>query len=273
MAREDEMEPGKETTGPPAWFFGGLLVGAVLLGLVWGTVAYLTEDDTPAGASSQARVALASPSSSGRTSSTGPSSPAEPSPTGPTLLERCVQAATALESPIDAAGPALDQWAVHVGAMNKLVVGAITLQQATAFWNQTRFAAQQHIAHFDHALAQMRRDAADCPAPGSASGGPKVLRPCVRTVAAETAVVQAARAAIDTWDKHVREMDMLRMGRLSPTKATQMWLAMWQEGVRQIDSYRTAVRAAAGAPGCPDVERPGSLQEAPGGMPSDMSGM
>ena len=37
-------------------------------------------------------------------------------------------------------------------------------------------------------------------------------------------------------------MDMLRMGTLSPEKATEMWLAMWRRGVRDLDAYRAAAR-------------------------------
>ena len=48
-------------------------------------------------------------------------------------------------------------------------------------------------------------------------------------------------------------MDMLRMGMLSPEKATAMWLSMWRRGVRDLDAYRAAARNPA-----LEVECPGS---------------
>src|SRR5688572_4780151 len=53
-----------------------------------------------------------------------PSTPsASPPSTTDTRAQRCQDAARVLEAPLDAARPALEQWQVHVGAMNKLVVG------------------------------------------------------------------------------------------------------------------------------------------------------
>lgn len=176
-----------------------------------------------------------------------PSEAAEPSESAPTATDtraqRCVDAARALEAPLQAARPALRQWDVHVGAMNKLVVGEITLQQATAFWNRTRLGAQRNVERFRTAWDDVERTGVDCPAPDLMGPAPAPVRACSRLVAAELGVLRTARTSVTTWDKHVHHMDMLRMGTLSPEDATQMWLTMWKRGVQELRSYRTAAQA------------------------------
>jgi hypothetical protein len=76
------------------------------------------------------------------------------------------------------------------------------------------------------------------------------LRPCAQTVEAEIRVIEAARTSIRTWAMHVRHMDMLRLGTLSPEDATAMWLTMWQRGVRDLDAYRLAAGEAQKTSGC-----------------------
>jgi hypothetical protein len=170
-----------------------------------------------------------------------------------TRATRCSEAAAALEAPLGAAGPALRQWDVHVDAMNKLVVGEITLQQATAFWNQTRLGAQRNVDRFRKAWTALERTGVDCPAPALLGPAPAALRSCSRLVEAELGVARTAKTSIGTWDTHVHHMDMLRMGTLSPEKATEMWLAMWRRGVRDLDAYRAAARSPV-----LDTECPGS---------------
>lgn len=174
-----------------------------------------------------------------------------PQAVGSARMERCVDAAQALRAPVAAARPALDQWNVHVGAMNKLVAGDITLQQATVFWDRTRLGARRHVDRFRAEWAELRRHGVDCPSPALMAPGTPALRPCARQVEAEVRVLEAAKRSIDTWDKHVRDMEMLRMGMLSPEDATQMWLSMWRRGVRDLDAYRQATRNPTLTKGCP----------------------
>jgi hypothetical protein len=181
---------------------------------------------------------------------------APPEQPADTRAARCSEAAAALESPLGAARPALRQWDVHVDAMNKLVVGEITLQQATTFWNQTRVGAQRNVDRFQKAWTALERTGVDCPALALLGPAPAAVRSCSRLVEAELGVARTARTSIDTWDTHVHHMDMLRMGTLSPEKATEMWLSMWRRGVRDLDAYRAAARN-------PDLDRecpaPGSV--------------
>lgn len=166
-------------------------------------------------------------------------------------LERCLEAVRAVREPLRAARPALDQWEVHVGAMNKLVTGAITLQQATEFWEQTRVGAQRHVVRFQDAWSSFRRHGVDCVTPDLMAPATPALRPCAQRVAAELAALQAARTSIRTWAAHVRHMEMLRTGMMSPQRATAMWLTMWHRGQQELDAYHHAARAARWAGECP----------------------
>jgi hypothetical protein len=167
-----------------------------------------------------------------------------------TRLDQCGTAEDRLDAALRAAGPAMEQWEVHVGAMNKLVVGAITLQQATDFWNQTRMAARRKIGSFDDAARSVRRSGLNCPLVGRLGHASGALRSCAQRVDADERAVMSAQAAIDTWAAHVEDMDMLRMGHLSPANATQAWLASWKQGVLEIQSYQGAAREAQRAGGC-----------------------
>ena len=243
--------------------------GALAIGLVLGVAAYagwaaVADDDEPTRAAAQ--VSRASEPSSAEPSSADPSG-ADPSgstdgsstdgsaasTTEPVddRTERCARAASALAEPLRAARPALDQWDVHVGAMNKLVTGAITLQQANAFWNRTRVGAHDRVKGFQDADKALRRAGVDCPAPAFLGDADPDLRACSRLVADELRVLQVADTAVDTWAVHVHHMEMLREGTMSPEEATRLWLSMWQRGVRQLDAYRAAARDLRSADACP----------------------
>jgi hypothetical protein len=165
----------------------------------------------------------------------------------PTALDSCRQVDAGLRDALHAAAPALGQWEVHVGAMNKLVAGAITLRQANAFWNNTRVEARRNLTAFRAAYRRALHPGAECrrpmaPMPGM-SQAPR-LRSCARRVQADRQVLRAADTAITTWGHHVVDMNMLRMGTMTPATANQMWLASWQEGVRQIRAYHQVARGA-----------------------------
>ena len=229
------MEGNARSVAPARLLALTFLIGTVLglLGVVlWVSVVDRNEPAPRAGG----RSVAAEPAPQETDTSPPPQQPAD------TRAMRCSEAAAALEAPLGAAGPALRQWDVHVDAMNKLVVGEITLQQATAFWNQTRLGAQRNVDRFRKAWTALERTGVDCPAPALLGPAPAAVRSCSRLVEAELGVARSAKTSIDTWDTHVHHMHMLRMGTLSPEKATEMWLAMWRRGVRDLDAYRAAAR-------------------------------
>ena len=159
-----------------------------------------------------------------------------------TRMARCRAADAYLGDALDDARPALDQWSVHVGAMNKLVVGEITLKQATAFWNSTRVGAARRVAAFREVMAELRGHGLDCPSGHYLSPGSPALPGCVRRVAAEAQALGAARTSITTWEDHIEDMELLRSGDLSPEDATAAWLSIWQQGMRDLAAYDAAAK-------------------------------
>jgi hypothetical protein len=165
-------------------------------------------------------------------------------------LGRCTRAHAALQETLDVAQPALDQWRVHVGAMNKLVLGEITLQQATEFWERTRLGAQRRVRDVDNSIDDLRAEGVDCPLPGLLAPGSRALPGCARGVHAAVGALEAAQVSVATWSEHIHHMDMLRLGQMTPEQATEMWLSSWQRGVRDLDTYDAAVKAARREDGC-----------------------
>lgn len=245
---EDESAANRDSLVVPALLVGMLLVGVVLGLLVALTWVNLSDADEPAAVTSGAALT--------RAEEPREADPwAAPPGAETTRLERCASSAEALESPLEAARPAMDQWEVHVGAMNKLVVGAITLQQARDFWNRTRVGAHHRVDQFRESVAALHREGVDCPAPGLMAPGEPALRSCALRVQGDIGVLRAARTSISTWETHVHHMEMLSKGTLSPERATEMWLSMWQEGVRELDAYHRAEREARRAGECPFAAR------------------
>ena len=237
---------------------GGIVIGMIVVDLVW---VMMTDGRSSTDASSETPPRSDASVVSTETPSSGPTSSAAPvaDPATPTRLDRCTAASGALTPVLRDAKASLAQWSVHVGAMNQLVVGAITLPQATAFWNQTRVGAYRLISEFDTAERALKRHGLDCPDPGiiGTRSTPK-LRSCSRHVAAQVDELDAARTAITTWSHHVRAMDMLRMGKLSPSKATSMWLSMWQRGTAEIDRYQLAADRTDATPPCGEKPQHGA---------------
>jgi hypothetical protein len=161
-------------------------------------------------------------------------------------LDRCQDVYDAQSEPIRAAEVALDQWEVHIGAMNKLVVGAITLQQARQYWNQTRVGAARDLERFATAAERYHERTARCPSPDGSADVTSELSDCHRAVVARDRALRLATVALGTWEEHVHHMEMLRRGEMTPTEATQLWLQSWQQGDREVRDYRAAARAAEG---------------------------
>ena len=139
----------------------------------------------------------------------------------------------------------MQQWRVHVGAMNELVAGKISLAQASAFWNQTRKGAMHRITRFERAIGLYEDAAPECAtdtlqtADGTSSSE-TAAQDCVLAAAAGDRVLAAAKTAIATWQHHVHDMEMLRTGQMTAAQATQMWQTSWQAGRDQLVKYNQA---------------------------------
>lgn len=243
-----EAVDGRRTA--PA-FLVGVLAGMVALAVVWAMTVVLsgTGGDTRTDSGRAAAPTAAAPTASA-TPSTGAAEPSQQAGAAPSQADRCRRADAELARPLRAARPALDQWEVHVGAMNKLVVGAITPAQAGAFWSRSKVGAIRNLARFHAATRRVPLAGVDCPDPGAVTQASPGLRPCARHVARERDALEAAEIALRTWKRHIRDMRMLDMGHLSPDRANRLWLANWQRGVRELQTFRDADRAVERGRGC-----------------------
>jgi hypothetical protein len=68
------------------------------------------------------------------------------------------------------------------------------------------------------------------------------LADCRHNVTQRDDALRAARVAIDTWHHHVTDMNMLRAGTLSPTRAIRLWNKYWKQGVAQLHHYHKQLR-------------------------------
>jgi hypothetical protein len=164
--------------------------------------------------------------------SAGPDSPSPAAATGP--LAACRVLLSAESATIGTAVDALAQWRVHVAAMNQLVAGQITLAQANAFWSSTRTGATKRVAGFEQADQRFRSAF-----PDNRCSGQLPAR-CQQAANARGATLAAAQTAVATWKHHVMDMEMLRMGDLSPAQATANWLHSWKAGVAQLHEFHDA---------------------------------
>jgi hypothetical protein len=215
-------------------FLVGSLAGALVVVLIWAAQVWLSSDDGATDSSATVApdaAALFEPSSE---------SPAT------TRLDRCHEVYDAQSGALTAAANSLGQWEVHIGAMNKLVTGAITLEQAQQFWDQTRVGAALKLQRFAAADRHFGRRTARCPEPVGSAAASQDLRSCAEAVADRNRTLRLAAVALETWRMHVHHMEMLRDGEMSAQEATQLWLQSWHQGNRQVMAYRAAARTADG---------------------------
>ena len=215
----------------------GAAAGAVVVGLAWWGTWWWSPDDP--GVADQAVAHSGHTTEELVLEATGASE-------ATSELALCQSVYAEQRAPLRAAADSLGQWEVHVGAMNKLVAGEITLDQAWEFWNQTRVGAHAKL----HAFATARGDYAQrifrCPGPDRAAGAKAEPDTCHHAVTARGRALRLASIALVRWEEHVHHMDMLRAGEMTPEQATQLWLQNWQAGDREIRAYQAAARTAKG---------------------------
>lgn len=161
-------------------------------------------------------------------------------------LQACRSAWDAQDPALDAAAGSMKQWKVHIKAMNQLVAGKISLEQANKFWEQTRVHAATKVRRFLNAEREYRSTDESCTASGHASGAAAAqISDCKNGIAARDEAIRAAQVAIGTWHHHVMDMNMLRDGVLAPDDALRMWRKSWKKGIQELNHYRHQLRQAA----------------------------
>lgn len=146
------------------------------------------------------------------------------------------------------ADASLDQWRLHIDAMNQLVAGDITLAQATKYWEDTRVGAHHNAREFRLLDAGLRASTLRCTVPdhlvGASPSTKQSLAGCETATNGFAKSMAAARVAVATWVHHIHDMNALRAGRITAAQATAMWTQSWHTGAHQLKHYdRRAARA------------------------------
>jgi hypothetical protein len=162
-------------------------------------------------------------------------------------LDACRRASERQARAALAADRTLDQWRLHIQAMNRLVAGRITLDQANRYWERTRIGAHRHAAAFMSRYAASRPLEQRCltrvDGMPAAQVGPS-LTTCTQAVRAFGTALSSARVTTATWVHHIDDMDAMRAGKITPAQATSMWVHKWHLGARQLQTYDHALRSA-----------------------------
>lgn len=160
-------------------------------------------------------------------------------------LDGCEGRWTAQGRPLLAAQASMEQWRLHITAMNRLVAGEITIAQAADFWQQTRVGAINRVQRFHTDYARYTRDAPACPSSGltAADSSPTSgsLERCVAAARAGDRILTLADTAVTTWEHHVHDMEMLRKGEITPAQAADKWRTSWRAGNRQLKKFQDAL--------------------------------
>jgi hypothetical protein len=149
--------------------------------------------------------------------------------------------------------PAVAQWRTHIDAMTDLVAGRITLAEASAFWEATRATGRRSLASWQSADDRYQARGVDCGTPTTASGPVEALEACAAVQAAADALLLTARETLSDWRRHIRHMDALRSGDMSPTRALHLWHGMYPQGRDGLREYDRARRDLQDLPACPLV--------------------
>jgi hypothetical protein len=222
----------------PALFLIGIAIGATLIGAVWGG---LWLDSARDGGDAVSGANLSAPVSGTARSAPEQGQEQAPEQGGAGEPDPCLAVYERQAAAMRSGAAPLSQWKVHIGAMNQLVTGVITLEQATAFWDDTRVGAARKLARFRSAHRDLEASEEGCPGT-ERSHEMHDEGSCAAAVAARAPALRALDTALATWGEHVRHMEMLRLGHMSPEEAGQLWLASWRTGVAQVRGYQQAAR-------------------------------
>lgn len=171
-------------------------------------------------------------------------------------MATCRLASLRVAASMGAADVSLQQFDKHIDAMNLLVAGKISLAVATQFWDQTRVGAAQNAAEFRRTQDSTGDSRSQCQGldPDVAASLPygpvNQVNQCVTYVGRASTALTRADAAVTTWQHHIHDMEMLRMGDITPAQATAMWRKNWHTGQRQLAAFEAA-QTQARAVHCP----------------------
>lgn len=158
--------------------------------------------------------------------------------------EECRAAYRSAQEALDAAEASLEQWELHISAMNQLVSGEITLAQARDYWARTKVAATAKAEAFREAYREYRSTGGCEPPEKAGPGQASQLRRCAQALRADEKALAKAEVALTTWEHHITAMNRLAAGKLSGDRAAAMWQRMWQAGAAEMQEYTQAMKKA-----------------------------
>jgi hypothetical protein len=162
-------------------------------------------------------------------------------------LTSCRNAVATQARDLKAAQASLDRWSTHIRAMNQLVAGKITPEQAKVFWTASRTGAAQEVARFEAVDKRSRAVSTRCSSPpGMADHATHLehLAACRQAANAREAELSSGRTAIATWRTHIRDMELLRAGKISPFVGLMRWNKNWKKGDAELQDYREMRKTA-----------------------------
>jgi hypothetical protein len=253
MTLDDEQAP--TTPGRMLLFVLACVLALVLPLLLMRQFLGAGDTASPPPPASTARATAASTGTAVSTATArGPAPAAVTTAPGSTALaaaaETCRLANLRQQAPLSAADVSLAQFDKHIDAMNLLVAGKITLSVATTFWDETRVGATQNAAAFRRADKELRANGGSCPTldPAVSDAAPYgqvvALKSCSSAITARHAALVRARTAVSTWEHHIHDMEMLRMGHITPAQATAAWQRNWKTGEKELTAYEKALAKA-----------------------------
>jgi hypothetical protein len=145
-------------------------------------------------------------------------------------LAGCQQLVTEQAQVVLFADTTLDQWRLHINAMNQLVAGEITAAEATDFWIESEKGAKRNVERFRHSIHDLSND--DCR-----------VQDC-RAARAFHNTIAVARPTARTWLQHIRDMDALMAGKITLEQAAESWTQLRHMGERQLSDYDRENREA-----------------------------
>jgi len=140
-----------------------------------------------------------------------------------------------------AADAVLDQWQLHLDAMNQFVAGDITLDQLLAFWKRSQVAAEQNVDFFAAVDRDLRSSTVRCRVDPYQRQG--TLGTCAAATSAFARALMAARTAVQSWEHHMADLVALQSGGLTAEAASDMWSGSSGDSQRELRTYadRTAL--------------------------------
>ena len=245
----------------PAGRIALVVIGCILaLALPYVAISRaLDGDGSPGPAHPAAATQGTTESAGGSTAAPAVSSTASPTTSRPAdssgdlaaARDSCRLANLRLRAALGAADVSLAQFEKHIDAMNLLVAGKISYSVATQFWDETRVGAAQNAAAFRAADRELTANRPSCSALDQTAANPLpygsvvAVQRCAAYVKDAAAAMGRARTTLRTWEHHIHDMEMLRMGEITPAQATAKWHKNWKTGDEQLKDYRKAQRRAA----------------------------